>query len=287
MSALTRWGFDRAAGARKRPVPLVRAYRGPYPDLSSRTMAEVMRDEARAEKEAGPRIKSGVTKINDGLAALGIKSGVTVEVEGRRAKAGGEAQGGRICKPCVEPVSRPAAGRTAAATPEIMDVTAGEMAPKSKQAEVFPPKPASAPVAAAIAPPCRTTPPPARAPISTRGEGGRGQSVPPLTQQGAATTRQAETLATGNVAKQQVSTQESTVALTGRALKTDKIELANAPSGMEAVALKWRGPAEQRGALPPVPGEDGKVWCVGCDARVPTWFGRDCISVTCSLKGSQ
>lgn len=227
MSGLTRWGFDRKAGGPKRPVPLVRAYRGPWPILSHRAMAEVMRDEAeqlqavppKPKKEAKPRIKSGAT------------------VKGYQAKAGDEAQGGRICEPCMEPVSRPAAGRSAAATSEFMDVTAGETAPVPNPAEAAPPKQASAPVAVMAALPLAvsTRPTPARAPIGPTG----------------------------------------------------KIDIAAVPSGMEAAAQKWRAPEEQRNALPPVPGEDGKVWCAGCDARVPTWFGRDCISATCSLKGSQ
>lgn len=48
-----------------------------------------------------------------------------------RAKAGVETAGTEHARPCpvVEPVSRPAAGRSAAATSEKMDVTAGETAP--------------------------------------------------------------------------------------------------------------------------------------------------------------
>ena len=174
MSALLRWGFDRKAGAKKRPVPLVRsvgqilrgiAYQREIKRFEAviaacdrviagnanaddrQVMADFMADR-EAKEEAGPRIKSGVTE----------------EVEGCRAKAGGEAQGGRACEPCVEPVSRPAAGRSAAATSEIMDVTAGETAPELKRAEAMPPMPASAPVVVDDAP--RPVPPSARAPLA-------------------------------------------------------------------------------------------------------------------------
>lgn len=228
MSGLTRWGWDRKAGGPKRPVPLVRAYRGPWPILSHRTMAEVMRDEAeqlqavspKPTKEAKPRIKSRAA------------------VKGYQAKAGDEAAGTEHAspRPAVEPVSRPAAGRSAAATSEFMDVTAGETAPVANPVKAAPPKQASAPVTVMAALPLAvsTRPAPARAPIGPTG----------------------------------------------------KIDIAAVPSGMEAAAQKWKAPAEHNSALPPVPGEDGKVWCAGCDARVPTWFGRDCISATCSLKGS-
>lgn len=170
MSAL-RWGFDRKAGARKRPVPLVRAvaYRGPYPILSGRTMAEVMRDEEEVrlgrpvllreldecpvvppaptkKKKAGPRIKSGVTKKE------------------YQANARDDAGVDGATEAPVERVSRPAAGRSAAATSEIMDVTAGETAPVSHPVRAMPPKPVSAPVAVVAKPPLPDQPAPARDP---------------------------------------------------------------------------------------------------------------------------
>lgn len=49
--------------------------------------------------------------------------------QGSQAKAGDEAVVGARAEATVEPVSRPAAGRSAAATSEQMDVTAGETAP--------------------------------------------------------------------------------------------------------------------------------------------------------------
>lgn len=64
-----------------------------------------------------------------------------------------------------------------------------------------------------------------------------------------------------------------------------KIALAQAPSGMESAAAQWAGPAPVVAALPPVPDVSEKVWCGGCDARVPQWFGRDCISANCELRG--
>lgn len=209
MSQKVRWGFDRKAGRVVVPVPLVRpvAYRGPWPIRSHRTLAEVAADEIRAN-------------------------------------AGVEARGGRTGDPCVESVSRPAAGRSAATTSEIMDVTAGETAPVSDPVSdkdpaslrdpvgAMPPKPVSAPVAVEPQAPLPDCLPLARAPLV-------------------------------------------------------KIALDPVPSSMEATAAQWRKavPDFSNNPLPPVPGKDGKVWCGGCDARVPTWFGRDCISTACALKG--
>lgn len=55
------------------------------------------------------------------------------EATEHQAKAGDETQGGQASEPCAEPVSRAAAGRSAAATSEPMDVTAGETAPMLSQ----------------------------------------------------------------------------------------------------------------------------------------------------------
>lgn len=66
---------------------------------------------------------------------LGYDRGLTdgrAEAKEYQAKAGDETQGGHASEPCVEPVSRAAAGRSAAATSEPMDVTAGETAPTAK-----------------------------------------------------------------------------------------------------------------------------------------------------------
>lgn len=266
MSGLTRWGFDRKAGGPKRPVPLVRS----CGEIRKVREANRLAARALAVSAACDRILTGRAEPNDRAviedwkvrravkpkeaaaestvvalpvpkpkkkAKPRIKSGATVS--GYQAKAGDEAAGTEHAspRPAVEPVSRPAGGRAAAATSEFMDVTAGETAPVPNPAEAAPPKQASAPVAVMAALPLAvsTRPAPARAPIGPTG----------------------------------------------------KIDIAAVPSGMEAAAQKWKAPDEQRSALPPVPGEDGKVWCAGCDARVPTWFGRDCISATCSLKGSQ
>lgn len=66
-----------------------------------------------------------------------------------------------------------------------------------------------------------------------------------------------------------------------------KLALGDAPSGMEDAARQWIKPPSLvcTVALPPVPDDNAKVWCSGCDARVPAWFGRDCISARCDLKG--
>ncbi|WP_310532529.1 hypothetical protein [Novosphingobium sp.] len=62
---------------------------------------------------------------------LGAAQGVTgsVTLEEIQANAGDEAMVVAIAEAIVEPVSRAAAGRSAAATSEPMDVTAGETAP--------------------------------------------------------------------------------------------------------------------------------------------------------------
>lgn len=163
MSALLRWGFDRKAGARKRPVPLVRS----AAEILQKFEVRIARARA-AQKEARPR-----------EARADIGHGATVK--------------------------------------------------ESKQVEAMLPKPASVPVAVEGRDPPPAPLPPARAP---------------------------------------------------------KIVLAAAPSGMEVVARQWCRAAPSHAPLPPVPGDDGKVWCEGYDARVPPWFGRGCISGTCSLKGT-
>jgi hypothetical protein len=112
-----------------------RAALGAFPYAEHRTLAEVdglpepvvftpermarsvsTSIDTNGEKKAGPRIKSGVTEY--------------------QAKARDEAAGtGPACEsPAVERVSRPAAGRSAAATSEPMDVTAGETAQNSDTA---------------------------------------------------------------------------------------------------------------------------------------------------------
>lgn len=108
MSRLLRWGFDRASGRAKRPERLVRplAYRGRFP-IRGRTLAQVDAD---------------LAAVLARVAAL-----EAVRLERCRANAGVEAAGHIAA---VEPVSRPAGGRSPAATSEPMDVTAGETAPE-------------------------------------------------------------------------------------------------------------------------------------------------------------
>jgi hypothetical protein len=53
-----------------------------------------------------------------------------------QANVGDDAEGGHASEPSAEPASRPAAGRSAAATSEVMDVTAGETAPATDWASV-------------------------------------------------------------------------------------------------------------------------------------------------------
>lgn len=61
-------------------------------------------------------------------------------------------------------------------------------------------------------------------------------------------------------------------------------------SEMETRAAQWRSGASTGSArtdqadVLPVVGEDGKAFCWRCDARVPTWFSRDCISGDCTLR---
>jgi hypothetical protein len=137
-----------------------RAYVGAFPIVGHRTLAEVDRDEAdvvvlpdavvvpqRVLKEAKPRIKSGATEGLETPPALPlpavaveqpatvgpgprcVPSPAVVETQESQAKADDEAEGGHASEPSEESVSRPAAGRSAAATSELMDATAGETAP--------------------------------------------------------------------------------------------------------------------------------------------------------------
>ncbi len=70
------------------------------------------------------RYSEGLTKIEEMVVRL--RSGRILDLEGSRAKAG-EGSVGETA-PALEPVSRPVAGRSATATSELMDVTAGETA---------------------------------------------------------------------------------------------------------------------------------------------------------------
>ncbi|HQS70012.1 MAG: hypothetical protein B7Y36_08325 [Novosphingobium sp. 28-62-57] len=171
MSALLRWGFDRKAGAKKRPVPLVRAYTGPFPDRSSRTMAEVMRDEAlalrqaqgeRVEKKtkppailvgepepvkpvqdkAKPRIKSGATVAESKQAAVMPvqPASVPVAVEGRDPP------------PAPSPSARAHDhdGRAVMVRKAPAPVDWGRVANAARMREVSPPKPKPAPTVVAL-----------------------------------------------------------------------------------------------------------------------------------------
>jgi len=264
MSQVTRYGFDRAAGQRHVPVPLVRrttAYAGPWPIRTGRTMAEVMADEARCR---APRHRSTLDEITpghspgadggggpEGSAPEGTSGGPACgalhdpaepqvnapadnadqphpSLARSRAKAGDETQVvATTAEACVEPVSRPGAGRSASATSEIMDATAGETAPQFASgagdgfASVDP-----APVS-----------PPATVPCKVAG----GEPV---------------------------------------AGKRGLIDLAAAPSSMELRSAP-AATAAPRVALV----DDGKVFCRGCDARVPAWFGQGCIAGDCDLRG--
>lgn len=70
-----------------------------------------------------------------------------------RANAGAEAGAALEAETPVEPVSRPAGGRTPAATPEPMDVTAGETAPDIENTRVPPQATDSARAGEAALPP--------------------------------------------------------------------------------------------------------------------------------------
>ena len=59
-----------------------------------------------------------------------------------------------------------------------------------------------------------------------------------------------------------------------------RIDLTKAPSGMELRAQRQSSESLARVAPP----ADGKIFCALCDARVPTWFGTDCIAGDCSLR---
>lgn len=161
-----------------------------------------------------------------------------------RAKAGDEAGGTEHARPRppVEPVSRPVAGRSATATSERMDVTAGETAPVSDTKagdDAKPGVPPSGTVELVTRPTGGLAPEPGRAPAIT------APAPDPV--------------------------------------RSPRIDLASAPSGMEDAARQWE--------VPPRPAPEvqaaiaaGKVWCGPCDAFVPGWFGNDCISSRCGLK---
>jgi hypothetical protein len=68
-----------------------------------------------------------------------------------------------------------------------------------------------------------------------------------------------------------------------RAFLRERIALDGAPSGMESTAESWReAEIPPHGQTPAI--DDGKAWCGPCDARVPKWFGHDCIAGACPLR---
>lgn len=79
----------------------------------------------------------------------------------------------------------------------------------------------------------------------------------------------------------------------GRAVSPGgKISLADAPSGMESTAERWRSPVLAPRPDPVAQAQaEGMAWC-RCGQRalgdkggpVPPWFGRDCIERECPLK---
>lgn len=169
MSQRTRYGFSREAGQKHRPVPLVRrpvAYRGLWPIHSHRTLAEVDWPDAPLpddfEIPAGDNPQADDASGLEGSAPEGTSGALAGTKEHlvpanadqsrlkSRAKAGDEVAGTEHASPCpaTEPVSRPAAGRSAAATSEPMDVTAGETAPHPDPK----PQPVDPLPAAAVAP---------------------------------------------------------------------------------------------------------------------------------------
>lgn len=106
-----------------------RAYAGPFPITAARTLAQVDRDEADLEQNSPPLLPLPAAVGSGAPAQLPPAAFDEIEC---RANAGDE---GAARTAAVEPVSRPAAGRSAAATSELMDVTAGETAPSLTDAE--------------------------------------------------------------------------------------------------------------------------------------------------------
>jgi len=111
-----------------------RAYVGPWPILEDRTLAEV--DESISGRAVVLPAPSSNMGDCTGAFPDWPDAPLPEELEGSHAKAGGDVAAAtavvREAEPSgsAEPVSRPAAGRSAAATSEPMDVTAGETAPE-------------------------------------------------------------------------------------------------------------------------------------------------------------
>lgn len=73
---------------------------------------------------------------------------------------------------------------------------------------------------------------------------------------------------------------------------SQRIDLSQAPSGMEKVAAGWTAGSAANSRARPFTGKDGegKAFCK-CGGRgvkdggfVPAWFGRDCIEKDCPLR---
>lgn len=114
---------------------------------------------------------------------------------------------------------------------------------------------------------------------------GRGRSRPATSEIMDVTAGETAPVSPQPVAKEPVAVPSDPLPSPVRSPSAERIALP-AVSAMEAEAARWHRKSQLKPEpLAPVPVDDGKVWCVGCDARVPLWFGRDCISGTCSLKG--
>ncbi|WP_146037195.1 hypothetical protein [Novosphingobium guangzhouense] len=145
-------------------------------------------------------------------------------------------------------MSRPAAGRSAAATSEVMDVTAGETAPEFETSKVgveaatcnpaaFAEEPVSRPAdGLSSAPERRITTPAAPGPVP--------YSHPNWT------------------------------------APACRIDISSVPSGMERT---FKGKPMERTPTPAM--AQGMAYC-RChpEGLVPEWFGRDCIEARCGLK---
>lgn len=219
------------------------------------------------------------------------------ELEGSRANAGDEAEPIEVAK--AEPVSRPAAGRSAAATSELMDATAGETAPICLQS---PATDARLSIAGTKDAGRRQSADTLRAERERPGAGVTAGETAPHSETAEPGFRTADS-GGGREARAPEGTSGTGSAITGYPANArerhkpaalplppaERIDLSEATSAMDGFALRSEG--ARIAAVQQSADAEGKVLCrCGASApgavagMVPAWFGQDCIEGDCPLR---